>query len=85
MDILEAGVGVLQRLIMFDKGHVHLTRYVNKHIIQHWSDEQAGQVFEKPLHSSEVTIWRGVSAFGIIGPYFSEEEHCTVTINTGQY
>jgi hypothetical protein len=27
---------------------------------------------QKPLHSEKVTVWCGVSAFGVLGPYFFE-------------
>jgi hypothetical protein len=72
---------VFFRLIMSDEAHFHLSRYVNKQNFRYWSDEQPGQVFEKSLHHSKVKIWHGVSAFGITGPYFFEEENHTVTIN----
>jgi hypothetical protein len=38
----------------------------------------------KPLHTEEVTVWCGVSAFGIIGPYFFEENNRTVAVTAAR-
>jgi hypothetical protein len=39
---------------------------------------------QKPLHSEKVTVWCGVSAFGVLGPYFFENatgQSVTVTLD----
>jgi hypothetical protein len=36
--------------------------------------EQPDVIIQKPLHSTHVTIWCAVSAHGILGPYFIEDE-----------
>jgi hypothetical protein len=39
-----------------------------------------------PLHSPKVTVWCGVGAFGIVGPYFFENDsQGTVTVNSERY
>jgi hypothetical protein len=36
--------------------------------------ERPDVIVQKPLHSTRVTIWCAVSAHGILGPYFIEDE-----------
>ncbi|XP_050342348.1 uncharacterized protein LOC126768367 [Nymphalis io] len=41
---------------------------------------------QKPLHSPKVTVWAALSASGIIGPYFYEDQRSRpVTVNTQRY
>ncbi|KAJ4451803.1 hypothetical protein ANN_03276, partial [Periplaneta americana] len=64
---------------------LHRPPLVNKQNFRYWSDEQSIQVWEKPLHSPKITVWCGVSALGIIGPCFFEEDGRTVTVNSERY
>lgn len=83
--VLNENPNVLSKLIMSDEAHFHLSGYVNKQNFRYWSAEQPMQMHEQPLHSQKVTVWCGVSSFGIIGPYFFEEDSKTVTINSNRY
>jgi len=47
---------------------------VNKQNFCYWSATNFIELHERPLHSSKVTVWCAVSSFGIIGPYFLEDE-----------
>jgi hypothetical protein len=41
---------------------------------------------QKPLHSENVTVWCGVSAFGVLGPYFFENATGqSVTVTSDRY
>jgi len=41
---------------------------------------------QKPLCSENVTVWWGVSAFGVLGPYFFENASGqSVTVTSDQY
>jgi hypothetical protein len=42
------------------------------------------EMHEMPLHSPRVTVWCGVGTFGILGPYFFENEE-RVTVNSERY
>lgn len=44
-----------------------------------------GAMHQFPLHPPEVTVWCAVGSFGIIGPYFFEENRVTVTVNSVRY
>jgi hypothetical protein len=36
--------------------------------------ERPDVIIQKPLHSTRVTIWCAISAHGILGPYFNEDQ-----------
>jgi hypothetical protein len=59
-----------------DEAHFHLSSYVNKQNFKYWH--------KKPLHDEKVTIWCGVSTFGVIGPYFFEENQA-ITMYSERY
>jgi hypothetical protein len=50
-----------------------------------WSDVNPRELHIKPLHNARVTVWCGVASFGIIGPYFFEDEGVAVTVNSERY
>ncbi|PSN48548.1 hypothetical protein C0J52_05915, partial [Blattella germanica] len=53
--ILNANPDILNRLIMSDKAHFHLSGYTNKQNYCYWSDEPF-HIMEKPIHSPKVTV-----------------------------
>jgi len=46
---------------------------------------QTPQNFMRPLHISKVTVWCTISSFGIIGPYFFEDEKERAVTVTGPH
>jgi hypothetical protein len=66
-----------------DEAHFHLTGVVNKQNFRYWSATNPIELHERPLHSSEVTVWCAISSFGIIGPYFFEDERERAVTVTG--
>lgn len=68
-----------------DEAHFHLSGAVNKQNFRYWSDNNPRQVHERPLHSPKVTVWCAISKFGVIGPYFFEEDGHTVTVTAQRY
>lgn len=68
-----------------DEAHFHLCGAVNKQNFRYWADSNPKQLHERPLHSPKVTVWCAISLFGIIGPYFFEENGRTVTVTAGRY
>lgn len=68
-----------------DEAHFHLSGYVNKQNFRYWAENNPRQLHERPLHSQRVTVWCAVADFGIIGPYFFEEEERTVTVTSDRY
>ena len=45
--------------------HFHLEGFVNKQNWRIWSAKNPSEFIEKPLHSSKVTVWYGLSSKGI--------------------
>jgi hypothetical protein len=64
---------------MSDEAHFHLCDIVNKQNYHFWTSEQSSVFHKTPLNSAKVTVWYGVSSFGILGPYFFEKNNVTVT------
>ncbi|XP_075215399.1 uncharacterized protein LOC142321286 [Lycorma delicatula] len=68
-----------------DEAHFHLSGYVNKQNFRYRAENNPRQLHERPLHSQHVTVWCAVADFGIIGPYFFDEEGRTVTVTSQRY
>ena len=69
-----------------DEAHFYLNAQVNKKNAIFWGTEKPEFYIEKPLHSEKVTVWAALSAGGIIGPFFFENENGTVeTVNQERY
>jgi hypothetical protein len=66
MDILPQ---FLPNLITLDEAHFHLSGYVNKQIFRHWAEDNPRLLHQTLLHSQKVTVWCGLSSFGILAPY----------------
>jgi hypothetical protein len=60
----------LNYVLMTDEANFHLCGNVNSLNCRYWSTENLRDIHQKPLHSEKVTVWCGVTFFGVIGPYF---------------
>jgi hypothetical protein len=70
---------------MSDEAYFHLNGTVNKQNLRYWAAENPRDIHERPFHSARVTVWYAVAPFGVIGPYFFEEDGVTVTVNSDRY
>ncbi|XP_075149032.1 uncharacterized protein LOC142222665 isoform X2 [Haematobia irritans] len=69
-----------KKIIFSDEAHFHLSGFVNK------QNENPRVIVEKPMHPQRVTVWCGLWACGIIGPYFFQNEAGqAVTVNGVRY
>jgi hypothetical protein len=59
--------------------------YVKRQNFRYWSDANLRQLRERPLPSGRVRVWSCVGRFGMISPYFFEEDGHAVTVNSGCY
>jgi len=58
----------------------------NSQHCRYWATENPRDSHQKPLHSEKVIVWCGVASFGVIGPYFFEDEAGrAVTVNSARY
>ena len=73
-------------LIMTDEANFHLCGYVNTQNCRYWTPADPRELHETPLHSVKVNVWCGIALFGVIGPYFFEDEQGrAVTTNAHRY
>lgn len=77
----------LYRQILFsDEAHFWLNGYVNKQNCRIWSGENPKMIQQMPMHPEKCTVWCGLYAGGIIGPYFfKNQDGKRVTVNGDRY
>ncbi|CAH2000968.1 unnamed protein product [Acanthoscelides obtectus] len=70
----------------FQFAHFWLNGYVNKQNCRIWSEDQPEALQELPMHPEKITVWCGLQAGGIIGPYFFKDDNGrNVTVNGERY
>ena len=74
---------IVNSLLMSDEAYLHLSGFVNEQNFHYWSAPNPIELHERPLHSSKVTVWCAIYSFGIIGPYFFEDERERAVTVTG--
>lgn len=72
-------------ILTSDEAHFHLNGSVNKQNCRYWSQINPENLHQRSLHSEKVTVWAGVAKFGVIGPYFFEQNERVVTVNVERY
>ncbi|GFY13989.1 DUF4817 domain-containing protein [Trichonephila clavipes] len=75
-----------KRILFSNEAHFWLNGYVNKQNCRIWSEANPQVYVETPLHLEKLTVWCGLWAGGMIGPYFfkNDESH-NVTVNGDRY
>jgi hypothetical protein len=75
----------LNHVLMTDEANFHLCGNVNYQNCRYWATENPRDIYQKPLHSDKVIVWCGVAPFGMIDPYFIEDEaDRAVTVNSAR-
>lgn len=82
---IEDNGNVIDSIWFSDECHFYLNGSVNKQNLRYWSAEKPTFYEEKTIHSEKVTVWAAMSATGIIGPFFYEEDGHTATVNGERY
>jgi hypothetical protein len=76
----------LNHVLMMDEAHFYLCGNVSSQNCHYWATENPRNIHQKPLHSEKVTLWCGVVSFGVVSPYFFEDEASrAVTVNSARY
>jgi hypothetical protein len=84
--LLRENPDILNNLLMTENAHFHLSGFVNKQNMRYRSPVNPKELHEMPMHSPNVTVLCRVGAFGIVGPYFFENDNEeTVTVNSERY
>ncbi len=74
------------QILFSDEAHVRLNGYVNKQNCRIWDEKQPEEIQELPFHPEKTTVWCGLQAGGIIGPYFFKNDAGeNVTVNGDRY
>jgi hypothetical protein len=80
------GEAFVKSIWFSDECHVHLSGCINNRQNDRFLGFEPPTDFDqRPLHSPYVTVWCAMSAHGIIGPYFLEENNATVTVTGERY
>jgi len=78
--------GVINTVLMTDEAHFHLSGYVNKQNYRYWAPENPQELHQCPLHSERLTVCGGIASFGVLGPYFFEDNAgAAVTVTSERY
>jgi hypothetical protein len=76
----------LNHVLMTDEANFHLCDNASSQNCRYWATENPRDIHQKPLHSEKVIIWCGVASFGVISPYFFEDEGGrAVTVNSARF
>ena len=62
-----------KQILMNDEAHFTLSGGVNKQNCRFWGTENPHEIHETRFHDQKLTVWAGVCAKTIIGPYFFRE------------
>ena len=83
LQLMNQNQDLVNNLLMNDEAHFYLSGFVNKQNYRYWSATNPIELHERPFLSSKVTVWCAISSFGIIGPYFFEDERERAVTVTG--
>ena len=67
---LETDPFFYRKIVFSDEAHFWLNGFVNKQNCRIWSEDNPQQFLQTPLNPEKCTVWCGLHAGGIIGPYF---------------
>jgi hypothetical protein len=73
-DLLKAPGNDINHFLMTDETNFHLCGYVNSQNCHYWATENPCDIDQGSLHPAKVIVRCGVSSFGLIGPYFFQDE-----------
>ena len=83
---LEHTPSCLNHIWCSDEAHFHLIGVVNNHNNVFWGESSPEEIGEKHLKGPKVTAFGTFNAkHGLLGPYWFEENGCTVTTNSERY
>lgn len=69
-EMIDNGEMDASKIIFSDEAHFWLDGYVNRQNYRIWGSEKPELVRTKPLHPQKLTVWCGMTANRIFGPYF---------------
>lgn len=85
LDKIRSNKNFTQSIFMTDEAHFHLNGVVQKQNCRIWCQDNPHVMVETEQYPEFVTVWCGISAKGIIGPYFFEKEGERVSVDATRY
>ena len=61
---------LLENIIWSDEAVFHLGGFVNRHNSHYWAQETPKKLLKKSQSKPKVTVWCGITATRVIGPFF---------------
>jgi len=65
-----------------DEAHFHLSGTANKQNFQYWSEGNPWELHQRAAHDPKVAVWCAIFNFGVLGPYFFEEDGVPVALTS---
>lgn len=78
LDKYETNVNIFNNIIWTDEATFNLSGHVNRHNSSYWYQENQNIIIEKQIKKPGLTVWGGISSYGMVGPFFTTG---TVTAN----
>jgi len=50
----------------------------------YWAPENPQELHQRPLHIERLTVWCGITSFGVLGPYFFEDSKGAAVTETSK-
>ena len=76
----------LNHVLVTDVANFYFCGKVSSPNFGYWETENPRDIYQEPLHSEKFIVWCGVASFGVISPYFFEDEAGrSVTVNSARY
>ena len=86
LEEIEQDATFLYKIWFSDEAHFYLNGHVSNKNFTFWGSEKPDLVYEKGLHDKKVTVWVAMSANGLIGPFFFEDDNgAPATVNADRY
>lgn len=67
-------------ILFTDEAHFHLSGPLNRQNYRFYSEENPRNILETGLHPKKCTAWVGLASWGVIGPFFFEDDGGKTTI-----
>ena len=85
-DTIEDNPDFLDHVWFSGEVHFLLSGHVNSKNNVYWGTTPSEEVLQRLLHSVKCTAWVAISKYGIIGPYwFEDENERAQTVNKERY
>ena len=70
----------INTVLMTDEAHFHLSGYVNRQDYRYWARENPQELISVLSTVKDLTVCCGIALFGVLGPYFFEDNEGAAVI-----